>query len=103
MGDLFPFIGMALQWARHQPKFAEVYYIGIVAACSILFTWYGDPHLWSGGFAGWVDAVKPNVVNILAMTQITSSGSNVLASTPLGRALGPKTAALVMPQTKLST
>ena len=77
--DFLPLIGMGLQWARAQAKFADLYYLLIVAGASVGFYALGHPidafaQRWDIVVAGcWTSAQT-----ILSFTQLTSSGSNVL-------------------------
>jgi hypothetical protein len=79
--DLLPVIGIGLQWARAQKKFADAWYLGIVAGASVGFYALGHPvdafaQRWDYVVAGcWGSAQT-----ILAMTQLVSSGSNVAVS-----------------------
>lgn len=77
--DLLPFIGIGLQWARAQQKFAEFWYLGIVVVASIGFYAIGHP---VDGFAQRWDIVVAGcwaaAQTILSMTQLVSSGSNVI-------------------------
>jgi hypothetical protein len=79
--DFLPLIGMGLQWARAQKKFADGWYLAIVALSSAGFYALGHPvdafaQRWDIVVAGcWTSAQT-----ILAMTQLVSSGSNVAVS-----------------------
>lgn len=79
--ELLPYIGGALQWARAQKKFSEVWFLLIVAVSSFGFYLLAHPTdafsvPWNVIVTGWWEQAK----TILAMVQTISSGSNVIAS-----------------------
>lgn len=91
MGELLPWIGMALQWARAQKKFAELYYLGIVLACASAAALMANPELYHEPLGAILAAIKDQVVPILAATQATSSVSNVVQSMAVRNSLVPVT------------
>lgn len=78
--ELLPYVAGALQWARAQKRFAEAWFIAIVAIASCGFYLFANP----GGFSlpwrdiavGWWHQAQI----ILATVQLVSSGANILDS-----------------------
>lgn len=76
--ELLPYIAGLLQWARARKKFAEAWFLLIVAGSSFGFYLMAHPNdAFSSGWltviSGWWEQAK----TILATVQIISSGSNV--------------------------
>lgn len=91
MQELLPYIGMALQWARAQKRFAELYYLGIVVALAGVGAVMANPELFHEPLGVILTALKDQVVPILAATQATSSVSNVVQSMAQKNAVLPVT------------
>lgn len=86
--ELLPYLAGLLQWARARKQFAEVWYLGIVAAASFAFYMFAHPQdafsvPWPQILSGWWEQAQV----ILAMTQVISSGANVIQSRRNGAAV----------------
>jgi hypothetical protein len=93
-----PYLGLALQWARSQPKFAEWYYVGILLLGSAALYVWATPCLsctpWRQAVSGWFGVM----LQTAGATQLTSTGANILSATPLGKAITAK-ATYAIPKT----
>ena len=79
--EFLPYIAGALQWARARKKFAEVWFLLIVAAASFVFYLMAHPTdafsvPWNMIVLGWWEQAK----TILATVQVISSTSNVVVA-----------------------
>lgn len=76
--EALPYIATALQWARAQAKFSELYFALIVAASSFGFYMLAHPsdafsQPWNLIVSGWWEQAK----TILASVQATSTVANI--------------------------
>lgn len=76
--EVLPYIAIALQWARAQAKFSEVYFALIVVVSSFGFYLMAHPtdafsQPWNLVVAGWWEQAK----TILASVQATSTVANI--------------------------
>lgn len=94
MNEYVGWLGVALQWARSQPKFSEWWYAGVLILGSAGVYWLtnqtpADPK-------AFVQGVIQTVISVAGGTQLTSTAANLLATTTLGAKLG-----VLNPQTHL--
>lgn len=76
--EALPYLAIALQWARSQPKFSEVYFAAIVVVSSFGFYMLAHPsdaftQPWNLIVSGWWEQAK----TILASVQATSTVANI--------------------------
>lgn len=87
--QILPYFSVLLQWARSRTAFKELWYAGIVIAGGLLFYWMADPTPFRESpqeiFAGWWEQARL----ILALTQATSTLSNIAVDSGAVKASSP--------------
>lgn len=76
--EVLPYLSVALQWARAQEKFSEVWFAAIVVVASFGFYLWAHPNdafalPWQQIVSGWWEQAK----TILALVQATSTTANI--------------------------
>lgn len=81
MESLFPYLGILLQWARAQKRFSEWWYAAVVLLAGVGMYAWATPGWYEQDWRVIVGGLKDQILVILGVTQATSTGANLVAST----------------------